>query len=280
MITIALFGAGGTIGFKTAVKLKDSEYRTLYIEVGKAGTDLLARHGMTVTPEDEALKEADVAILAVPDNLIGKIAHQIVPKMKSGSMLMALDAAAAYAGEFPERRDISFFLTHPCHPPVGNDETNPEARKDFFGGIKAKQNIVCCLMSGPESHYPLGEKIARDMFSPVMKAHRVTVDQMAMLEPALAETVAATCIVMIRDAMDEAIRRGLPAEIARDFLLGHINVTIGFKFGFIEGDFSEGCKVAIERAKKRIFQSDWLKVLDKENILAEINAITEAVSAG
>ena len=30
------------------------------------------------------------------------------------------------------------------------------------------------------------------MFAPVMRAHRVTVEQMAMLEPALSETVVAT----------------------------------------------------------------------------------------
>ena len=280
MTTIALFGAGGTMGFKAVEKLISPEYRMLYVEVSKAGVDLLARHGIAVTPQDQAVREADVVVLAVPDALIGKIAHAVVPDMKRGAMLMAVDAAAAYAGEFPESSDIAYFLTHPCHQPVGIDETDPEARKDFFGGIKAKQHIVCSLMQGKESNYALGESIARDMFAPVMKAHRVTVDQMAMLEPALAETIGATCIVAIREAMDEAIRRGLPEEVARDFLLGHINVSIGFEFGFIEGDFSEGCKIAIERGKKLIFQPEWMKVLETENRIAEIKAITRASSDG
>jgi hypothetical protein len=34
-----------------------------------------------------------------------------------------LDAAAPHAGELPERDDITYFVTHPCHPPIFNDET-------------------------------------------------------------------------------------------------------------------------------------------------------------
>ena len=40
-------------------------------------------------------------------------------------------------------------------------------------------------MQGPESHYRLGEDVARTIFAPVMRSHRVTVEQMAILEPVL-----------------------------------------------------------------------------------------------
>src|SRR5207244_7516817 len=113
--------------------------------------------------------------------------------------------------------DISYCFAHPCHPSVFNDETDPGARRDFFGGVKARQNIVCSLMQGTDGDYARGEAIARAMFAPVMKAHRVTIEQMALLEPVLVETTAATCITIIKEAMDEAIRRGVPAEAARDF---------------------------------------------------------------
>ena len=69
-----------------------------------------------------------------------------------------------------------------------------EAKKDYFGGIKAKQHIVSALMQGPEEDYAKGEAVARTIWAPVMRPHRVTVEQLAMLEPALAETMCASLI--------------------------------------------------------------------------------------
>ena len=66
--------------------------------------------------------------MAVPDRLIGKIAHEIVGKVEPGAALIVLDAAAPHAGEMPKRDDVTYFVTHPCHPPIFNDETDPEAK--------------------------------------------------------------------------------------------------------------------------------------------------------
>ena len=90
-------------------------------------------------------------------------------------------------------------------------------------------------------------RVARAIYAPVMRSHRVTVDQMAILEPVLSETIGATCVTVIREGMDEAIRRGVPAEAARDFILGHLNVEIAIVFDELEnGTFSDGAKKAIE----------------------------------
>jgi hypothetical protein len=70
------------------------------------------------------LRDAECIILAVPDTAIGKVAQAIEPQLKSETMIMALDAAAPFAGHLPERRDLIYFVTHPCHPPVFNDETD------------------------------------------------------------------------------------------------------------------------------------------------------------
>ena len=43
-----------------------------------------------------------------------------------------LDAAAPHAGELPERDDVTYFVTHPCHPPIFNDETELEAKTRLF----------------------------------------------------------------------------------------------------------------------------------------------------
>ena len=277
--TIAVFGAGGKMGCRIADNLRRTTYEVKYVEVSPAGVERLKDRGLEVTPHDEAVHAADVAVLALPDALIGKIAPTIVPGLRAGAMVICLDPAAPYGGELPERSDITYFVTHPCHPPVVNDETDLDAKMDFFGAIKAKQNIVCALMQGPESDYETGEGVCRAMFAPVMRAHRVTVEQMAILEPALSETVVATLIVVIKEAIDEAVKHGVPAEAARDFILGHINIDIGIVFGYVPSPFSDGALLAIERGKKRLMQPDWKKVFERENVLAEIKAITRGAAA-
>lgn len=276
--SIAIFGAGGKMGCRITDNLKNSSYRVLYVEVNPAGVERLTERGLTTTPHEQAVPEADVAIFALPDNLIGKIAPTIVPGLKPRAMVICLDPAAPFAGELPERKDITYFVTHPCHPPIINDEVDPEARRDFFGAIKAKQHIVCALMQGPEEDYARGEAICRSMFAPVMNAHRVTVEQMAILEPALSETVVATCMVVIREAIDEAVNRGVPKEAAFDFILGHMNVNMGILFGYVGSPFSDGALKAIERGKQKLFQPGWKSIFEPENVLAEIKAITQATS--
>jgi D-apionate oxidoisomerase len=278
--TIALFGAAGKIGTRISNRLaNDSTFRTLCVEAGEAAIARLRERGITPTPKDEAVQQADVVILAVPDTLIGKIAADVVPGLKSGAMVICLDPAAPFGGELPERADIVYFVTHPCHPPVVNDETDPEARRDFYGGVKAKQNIVCAIMQGTDEDYAIGEQIARRMFAPVMNAHRVTVEQMALLEPALSETVVLTCMVIMREAIDEAVKRGVPAEAARDFVLGHMNINIGILFGYSDARLSDGARLAVERARDRIFKPDWRSVFDIENVIAEVKAITQGRAA-
>lgn len=280
MTTIALFGAAGKMGTRISDNLSGvPEYRMLYVEAGKVGQEKLRKRGTTATSKEDAVSEADVVILAVPDVVIGVVAKDIVPSLKSGAMVMCLDPAAPHGGELPERSDISYFVVHPCHPPLFNDETDPEARMDFFGGIKAKQSIVCALMQGPEEDYARGEELACGMFAPIIRTHRITVEQMATLEPAMAETVVLTCMAVIREAMDEAIRRGVPAEAARDFMLGHLNVLIGILFGFIDAQVSDGANLMMERAKKHIFQPDWKQVFEPENIMEQIAAIIKGASA-
>lgn len=278
MKTIALFGAAGKMGTRISDKLRDDpDFEMLYVEAGEVGQARLRERGLAPCDRYEAAHRADVVILAVPDTAIGAVAAGIVPELRSGAMVICLDPAAPYSDMLPARPDITYFVTHPCHPPVMNDETDPQARRDCFGGI-ARQHIVCALMQGPESDYAVGEQIARRMFAPVMRAHRVTVEQMAILEPALSETVALTCIVVIREALDEAVRRGVPAEAARDFLLGHIGVDIGIVFGYIDAKVSDGARLAVERARQHLFQPDWKKVFEPENVLAEVKAITQARS--
>jgi len=276
---LALFGAAGKMGSRISRRLKDSsDYQTLYVEAGDAAQDVLRQRRLVPSDPHTAASQSDVLVLAIPDKLIGKVSQEMVPLMKPGAMMVLLDPAAPYGGELPQRPDITYFVTHPCHPPVVNDETDPEARMDFFGAIKAKQHVVAALMQGPEADYARGEAVVRSIFSPVMNVYRVTVEQMAILEPALSETVVLTCMVIMREAIDEAVRRGVPAQAARDFVLGHMNVNIGILFNYIDAQLSDGAKLAVSRARTRIFQPDWKDVFEPENVMKEVKAITQSIS--
>jgi hypothetical protein len=279
MNTIALFGAAGKIGTRIAEKLRDDpEYRTLYVEAGEAGLARLRERGLTPAPQEEAIRQADTIVLAIPDTFIGKVASALVPQLESGTLVILLDPAAPHGGELPEREDIAYFVVHPCHPPLVNDEVDPEARADFWGGV-ARQNIVCALMQGTESDYQKGEQLARKMFAPIINAHRITVEQMAILEPAMAETVILTCMVVMKEAIDEAVRCGVPTQVAFDFALGHMRVNLGILFGYIDAQVSDGAKLAVKRAKKSVFQPDWKKVFEPENVVEQVTAIVQGRAA-
>jgi hypothetical protein len=165
-------------------------------------------------------------------------------------------------------------VTHPCHPPLFNDEAEAHAREDHFGGV-AKQHIVCALMQGPENAYALGEELARVMFAPVMNAYRLTVEQIAMLEPALVETLALTLISVLRSGMDEVVHRGVPEEAAREFLLGHLNIEIAIFFGYLNTDVSDGAKLAMRRAMEKIIQPGWKHIFEPTSIMQEVRAIVQ-----
>ena len=276
MTRIALLGAGGKMGVRLSRNLSRTHFEVAHIEVSQMGRDrLLAELGLTCVGMDDGIAGAEAVILAVPDKLIGDILADLAPRLAAGTAVIMLDAAAAHAGTLPDRPDLTYFVTHPCHPPIFNDETSAEAKADFFGGVAAKQHIVCALMQGPDAHYGLCEEIARAIYAPVMRAHRCSVEAIAILEPAMAETVGATLALALREATDEAIRRGVPQQAAMDFMLGHLTIELAIAFGvFPEGKFSDGALQAIAAARPVIFRENWLDhVLDPEAILASVRDI-------
>ena len=175
------------------------QYEVDYVEASEERRKQMAEAGVKATGMEEALGRTEAVILGVPDRLIGKITHEIVPKLKPGTIVIGLDPAAAYAGVMPERDDITYFIAHPCHPPLFSDTEPASAKSDWFGGQGAlKQSVVCALHQGPEAHYAVGEKLAAAMYAPILRTHRVTVEQMAILEPAVVESTMATCIAAMR----------------------------------------------------------------------------------
>jgi D-apionate oxidoisomerase len=256
---ITLLGAGGKMGGRITANLHHlPQYEVDYVEASDERRKQMAEAGVKTTGMEEALGRTEAVILGVPDRLIGKITHEIVPKLKPGTIVIGLDPAAAYAGVMPERNDITYFIAHPCHPPLFSDTEPASAKSDWFGGQGAlKQSVVCALHQGPEAHYAVGEKLAAAMYAPILRTHRVTVEQMAILEPAVVESTMATCIAAMREAMDRAVELGVPEQAARDFCLGHIRTLTAVAFGFAGFPISDGAIKAIEQNRPRIFHDNW-----------------------
>jgi hypothetical protein len=272
---ITLLGAGGKMGLRITDNLKKTDFEVRYVEISERGKAALAQRGIAAVAAEEAIPQSDVVILALPDNRIGTVTRKLSGHFRPGTMLIALDIAAPLAGDLPDREDLIYFVTHPCHPSVFGGETDPAAQSDFFGGVHARQNIICCLMRGPEDAYARGETVARAIYAPVVHVHRCTAEQMAILEPVLSETVLGTCLTVVGEAMQEAVKRGVPEAAARDFLLGHLKVELGIVFRLFEGaTFSDGALKAIEEAKRALFQPDWKKVFDRESWMESIRRIT------
>lgn len=269
--TVALIGAAGKIGSRCTDNLIKEDYNLLLCEKGELGLKKIQDKGLKATPTEKAVPYADIVIMAVPDVLLSQIAKKLVPMFKKNATMILLDPAVPYSGGIPIREDITYVVTHPCHPALFREQKTAQARKDFFGGVAAIQDIVIALMHGSEENFKKAEKLCRKMFHPVDKAHKVTLEQMAMLEPALSEVIAASSAKILKEAVDVAVNYGIPEEAAKSFMLGHIQIALAIVFGFIDADFSDAAKVAINLGKKWVFKSDWDKVFESEQVKKAID---------
>jgi ketol-acid reductoisomerase len=274
MKTLTLIGAGGKMGCRITNNVKRSEWKVHYLETNPAGVQRLADCGVTCSEPSVALAGADVAILAVPDVAMETVTREFVPRLKPGTLVVLLDPAAPLDGKVAHRDDLGYFIAHPCHPSVFNWEPTEQGFRDFYGGISAKQAAVCALMSGDERFYDLGVSVARLIYAPVIKIHRVTVEQMAILEPALVETLAQTCMEIVKEGYDRVVAKGVPAEAARDFVLGHLRIQIAVLFGEVNGTFSDAAYKISKRAKPALFKEGWQKIFEMSDIREQVRDIT------
>jgi ribulose-bisphosphate carboxylase large chain len=63
-------------------------------------------------------------------------------------------------------------------------------------------------------------------------------------------------------------------DVARDFLMGHINIALAVAFDEIDWKFSAGAKMAIAEAKRDMYQPDWKKVFEPESLRRSVGNIT------
>jgi hypothetical protein len=270
-LTVTILGAGGKMGSRITNNLMKKDYNLYLCEKGEKGIENILNKGLEVSDAEIVIPESDIVVMAVPDSLIGKISKDTVPLMKNDSTMIILDPAAAFAEEVTLRDDCTFVVTHPCHAPLFREQDTVEARRDYFGGIAAKQDILIALYKGSEKNFEKAKTLCKDMFAPVENCFRVTVDQMAFLEPAVSEVIGATCANIMKEAVYEAVKYGIPEEAAESFLLGHINVLLAIYFKKIDADVSDACKIAVNCGKRLVFRDDWRKVFNTSVIKEVVN---------
>lgn len=275
MSKIALVGAGGKMGCRlTDNFLKCPQYVLDYLEISERGIQNLKERNIVTSNEEESIPQADVVILAVPDVMIGAISDVIVPKMKPGALVLTLDPAAPLDGVIHHRADLGYVIAHPCHPSVFNWEATEAAFRDFYGGISAKQSIVVALMHGGEEHYKLGEAIAQDMYGPIKDTYRISLEQMAILEPAMVETLAQTCMEIVKEGFDRIVELGVPEAAAREFVLGHLRIQMAVLFKEVNGSFSDAAYKISKRAKPILFKENWKNIFEMDDIRQQVKDIT------
>lgn len=270
---VAVIGAGGKMGARAAEKIGFTDTHTVLLcESNAARAGALEQKGLKVTAVGDAMAAADFVVMAVPDALIGAIARDLAPRMKQGGTLIMLDAAAAYVGELPPCDGITQMITHPCHPPFSTEQTTPEARRDYFGGI-AVQDILVSLIGGSEEAFAEGTDLCRAIFAPVKRALRVTPEQFALLEPAMSEIVVAAAANWMKQSLELAVEKGVPREAAEAFMAGHARIALAIVFGAEPSPFSDAAQLAVEWGTRHYINPDWRKVYEKEVLAGAIREI-------
>ncbi|WP_413760526.1 phosphogluconate dehydrogenase C-terminal domain-containing protein [Streptomyces sp. MMBL 11-3] len=264
--TVAVIGAAGKMGQRVSNNLVESDFRVLFSEASPQGQELIRELGRELTESADAVAEADVVILAVPDVVLGKVSEELVPLMRPGTVVLTLDPAAAYAGLLFNRDDIHYACAHPCHPSVFLERTTKEEWQDTFGGIAAPQEVVAAYEGGDEAKQELADSVIRVMYAPVVDVHWVTVKQLAVLEPTLVETIACMVGALLTEALHETVHTvGVPEKAARAMLLGHTQVALA---NTLKGSnpFSDACLIAMDYGRESIVRDDWKKVFEDDEL--------------
>lgn len=278
MTRVTILGAGGNMGRRiTRALLTQGRYELRFVEPSERGRERMAELGVSATELAPALEGAEVVVFAINDSVVRHVAADVVPQLEPGTSMLFLDPAALAADRIVRRDDVDCYVVHPTHPPLYSllEEESPEARRDFWGSGLARQALVFAIAWGSEDRADEAEKLAIDMFAPISASHRITVEQMAVLEPALTETLTNGCISLIHDGMERVIDAGVPAEATYDFLMGHIQIGFALIFEKLDWKLSEGAQLALSEAKQVLFREDWHRIFEPEAVLASVQRITD-----
>ena len=272
-LTMAVIGAGGKMGIRVSNNLAKTDHTVYYVENSPAGQERIKQAGREITDTATAIKRADVVILGVPDIALQSVTASVIPQLDSGTVVLTLDPAAAYAKLLYERPDVHYVVAHPCHPSIFLRRKTEEEYADTFGGIAAPQDVLAAYEGGDESKRAQAEIVIRAMYAPVIDLHWVTVKQLAQCEPTLVETVACMIGDFLKESLHEAVHTmGIPEPAARSILLGHIQVALA---NALQGDnpFSDACMIAMDYGRSKIIKEDWRVIFRDDELDKNLQAM-------
>ncbi|MPS29304.1 ketol-acid reductoisomerase [Pigmentiphaga sp.] len=115
--TVAIIGYGSQ-GHAHAQNLNDSGVKVVVgLRKGGASWDKAANAGLTVKEVNEAVKEADVVMILLPDENIAKVyAENVGPNMKKGAVLAFAHGFNVHYGAVVPREDIDVIMVAPKAP--------------------------------------------------------------------------------------------------------------------------------------------------------------------
>jgi hypothetical protein len=266
-IVVSVIGAGGKMGTRVTNNLAKHLDRVElhFCENSEAGIAAIKARGFTTVAAEVVVPVSDVVVLAIPDVIIKTVSVGIVKLMRPGATMIILDPAAAVARELALRDDCTFVVTHPCHPSYFMDQDTPEAKRDYFGGVAGKQDLVMARIQGADENFVAARTVSELMFAPVNKSFVISIRQMAFLEPTLVEILGASALKAMAETVDEAERRGIPREAAISFLTGHINILSAAFLGLLGNvQVSDACKVAMGIGGRLVLRDDWRRIWDDD----------------
>ncbi|AZG09455.1 ketol-acid reductoisomerase [Pigmentiphaga sp. H8] len=115
--TVAIIGYGSQ-GHAHAQNLNDSGVKVVVgLRKGGASWDKAANAGLTVKEVNEAVKDADVVMILLPDENIAKVyAENVGPNMKKGAVLAFAHGFNVHYGAVVPREDIDVIMVAPKAP--------------------------------------------------------------------------------------------------------------------------------------------------------------------
>lgn len=75
------------------------------------------------------------------------------------------------------------------------------------------------------------------------------------------------------DALEEAVRRGVPREAAEDFMFGHIKILLGVGFSRVPFPFSDGAQLIAGYGQERILKEGWRELFEPESVKEQVRVI-------
>jgi flavin-binding protein dodecin len=96
----------------------------------------------------------------------------------------------------------------------------------------------------------------------------------------MSETTVAMLLTTVKEAMDEAIARGVPEKAARAFMYGHVGIELAILFGELDAAFSAAAYQAIDRGRDLILRPDWKQVFEPGNVDAIAREIAAPEATG